>query len=122
MALAAATAVLHGIDPGTSFLIGEGLLFTWWMCGIYTGLFRQELQRKYHLKNSPCDPCMVHCCMHWCALCQEHREMKGRLVDDVIMPMTVVNPPPVQAMQLPENNTSSSDKNTGQAHLQMEPL
>ncbi|CAA7399737.1 unnamed protein product [Spirodela intermedia] len=98
MALAAVTALIHGIDPGTSFLIGEGLLFTWWMCGIYTGLFRQSLQKKYHLKNSPCDPCMVHCCLHWCAICQEHREMRGRLSDDMIMPMTVINPPAVQEM------------------------
>lgn len=50
MALAAATALFHGIDPKTSFLICEGLLFAWWMCGIYTGLFRQSLQKKYHLK------------------------------------------------------------------------
>ena len=50
MALAAATAIFHGIEPGTAFLIGEGLLFTWWMCGIYTGLVRQSLQKKYHLK------------------------------------------------------------------------
>ncbi|KAL6972552.1 Cell number regulator 6 [Sarracenia purpurea var. burkii] len=57
IALAAATAIFHGIDPRTSFLICEGLLFSWWMCGIYTGLFRQSLQKKYHLKNSPCDPC-----------------------------------------------------------------
>ncbi|GMP69906.1 hypothetical protein CsSME_00028989 [Camellia sinensis var. sinensis] len=49
-ALAAATAFFHGIDPRTSFLICEGLLFGWWMCGIYTGLFRQSLQKKYHLK------------------------------------------------------------------------
>lgn len=38
------------IDPGTCCLIWECLLLTWWMCGIYTGLFRQELQRKYHLQ------------------------------------------------------------------------
>lgn len=50
IALAAATAVFHGIDPRTAFLICEGLLFSWWMCGIYTGLFRQSLQKKYHLK------------------------------------------------------------------------
>lgn len=51
IALAVATAACHGIiDPSTSFLIGEGLLFGWWMCGIYTGLFRQSLQKKYHLK------------------------------------------------------------------------
>ena len=46
IALAAATAIFHGIDPRTSFLIGEGLLFSWWMCGIYTGLIRQQVQKK----------------------------------------------------------------------------
>lgn len=61
IALAVATAFINGIDPETSFLIAEGLFFTWWMCGIYTGLFRQSLQKKYHLKvflfasNSYCD-------------------------------------------------------------------
>lgn len=50
MAVAAATAIIHGVDPRTSFLICEGLLFAWWMCGIYTGLVRQSLQKKYHLK------------------------------------------------------------------------
>lgn len=50
VALAAATAVFHGIDPRTSFLICEGLFFAWWMCGIYTGNLRQNLQKKYHLK------------------------------------------------------------------------
>lgn len=50
LTLAAATALFHGIDPRTSFLICEGLLFTWWMCAIYTGLFRQSLQKQYHLK------------------------------------------------------------------------
>ncbi|KAL6321810.1 hypothetical protein AAG906_035507 [Vitis piasezkii] len=104
IALAIGTGVFHGIDPRTSFLICEGLLFAWWMCGIYTGLVRQSLQKKYHLQNSPCDPCMVHCCMHWCALCQEHREIKGRLSEDLVMPMTIVNPPPVQEMNSEENN------------------
>ncbi|XP_075524567.1 cell number regulator 6-like [Primulina tabacum] len=99
LALAAATAALHGfIDPGTTCLILEGLFFSWWMCGIYTGIVRQSLQKKYHLENSPCDPCMVHCCMHWCAICQEHREMKAHLEDDSITPMAIVNPPHVQEM------------------------
>ncbi|KAJ7010949.1 cell number regulator 6-like [Populus alba x Populus x berolinensis] len=122
LALAAATAVFHGIDPRTSFLICEGLLFAWWMCGVYTGLVRQSLQKKYHLKNSPCDPCMVHCCMHWCALCQEHREMKGRLSDNFVIPMTVVNPPLVQEMSATienQDSTLSSDKGTS---LEMQPL
>ncbi|XP_050203289.1 cell number regulator 6 [Mercurialis annua] len=107
LALAAATAFFHGIDPKTSFLICEGLFFAWWMCGIYTGLFRQSLQKKYHLKDSPCDPCLVHCCLHWCALCQEHREMKSRLSDNSAMQMTVVNPPPVQQMNSDENSSAS---------------
>ena len=50
IALATATAIFNGIDPSTSFLICEGLFFAWWMCGIYTGLVRQTLQKKYHLK------------------------------------------------------------------------
>jgi Cys-rich protein (TIGR01571 family) len=50
IALGAATVALHGIDPSMASLVAEGLLFAWWMCGIYTGLFRQELQKKYHLQ------------------------------------------------------------------------
>ncbi|PKI54517.1 cell number regulator 6-like [Punica granatum] len=125
IALAAATAFFHGIDPHTSFLICEGLLFAWWMCGIYTGLVRQSLQKKYHLKNSPCDPCLVHCCMHWCALCQEHREMKSRLSDNVVLPMTIVNPPPVQEMnserdpQPPAPAPASTDNSSGE-HTKLE--
>ncbi|KAG6780909.1 hypothetical protein POTOM_013788 [Populus tomentosa] len=122
IALAAATAVFHGIDPSTSFLICEGLLFAWWMCGIYTGLVRQSLQKKYHLKNSPCDPCMVHCCMHWCALCQEHREMKGRLSDNFVMPMTIVNPPPVQEMSATTENQDSAPSSEKSTTLEMQPL
>jgi Cys-rich protein (TIGR01571 family) len=98
IALGCVTLALHGLNPKAVFLIGEGLVFAWWMCGIYTGLFRQELQRKYHLQNKPCDPCMVHCCLHWCALCQEHREMQGRLSDNLVTPMTVINPPEPQEM------------------------
>ncbi|GJP31503.1 hypothetical protein CLOM_g12571 [Closterium sp. NIES-68] len=84
------------VDPQTLFLLGETLFFAWWMCGIYTGLFRQELQKKYHLKNAPCDPCCVHCCLHPCALCQEHREMVLRLpaLDEGVS----LNPPPQQEM------------------------
>lgn len=126
IALAVATAVCHGIDPGTSFLIGEGLLFGWWMCGIYTGLFRQSLQKKYHLKNSPCDPCLAHCCLHWCALCQEHREMKNRLSDNSAMPMTIVNPPPIQEMNAAASDSResvpSSANNSEQTNLEIQAL
>ncbi|KAJ8900363.1 hypothetical protein K2173_025003 [Erythroxylum novogranatense] len=109
---AAATALFHGIDPKTSFLICEALFFCWWMCGIYTGLFRQSLQKKYHLKDSPCDPCLVHCCVHWCALCQEHREMKNHLSDNVDVQITVVNPPPTQQMKSVDNRASASSSSS----------
>ncbi|XP_004307812.1 PREDICTED: cell number regulator 6 [Fragaria vesca subsp. vesca] len=129
MAVAAATAIFYGVEPRTSFLICEGLVFAWWMCGVYTGLVRQSLQKKYHLKNSPCDPCLVHCCLHWCALCQEHREMKGRLSESSVMPMTVVNPPPVQQMNKPadDNNNEdsaapSSTSNNGHTNMEMQAL
>lgn len=151
--LAILTAIFHGMDPRTSFLIGEGLVFSWWLCATYTGIFRQELQRKYHLKvqfvhcflcysqfylvpfgtlvyladifllclfqNSPCDPCMVHCCLHWCANCQEHRERRGRLAENSAVPMTVVNPPPVQEMSMPENHASVAPE-SGAANVEHE--
>ncbi|KAK2650692.1 hypothetical protein Ddye_018181 [Dipteronia dyeriana] len=125
MALAAATALFHGVDPRTSFLICESLFFAWWMCGIYTGLFRQSLQKKYHLKNSPCDPCLVHCCFHWCALCQEHREMKNHLSDNAETSMTVVSPPQTQEMNTCENRESATAPSTGyegHTNLELQPV
>ncbi|XVF22824.1 hypothetical protein REPUB_Repub12eG0204200 [Reevesia pubescens] len=119
MVVAGATLLFHGIDPKTSFLICETLVFAWWLCGIYNGLFRQSLQKKYHLKNAPCDPCMVHCCLHWCALCQEHREMRNHLFDNTETQMTIVEPPPVQEMnsddqkQEPASSSSSSSSSSG---------
>ncbi|PWA69437.1 PLAC8 family protein [Artemisia annua] len=123
LVLAATTAAFHGfIDPGTQSLLCEGLLFSWWMCGVYTESVRKMLQKKYHLENSPCEPCLVHCCLHWCAVCQEHREMKARLDDNFVMPMTLVNAPPVQ--QMSSSSTSSSSANVHEHHtnLQMQAL
>ncbi|KAM1230289.1 hypothetical protein ACFX2I_040467 [Malus domestica] len=116
IAVAAATAFFHGVDPKTSVLICETLLFAWWMCAIYTGLFRQSLQKKYHLKDSPCDPCMVHCCMHWCALCQEHREMRNHLSDNTTTTMTVVSPPPVQEMDSGEKKDAEASSSESPDH------
>ncbi|CAM8935474.1 unnamed protein product [Rhodiola kirilowii] len=125
----ATTVMFHGIDPRTSCLILEGLFFTWWLCGIYTGINRESLQKKYHLKDSPCDPCMVHCCLHPCALCQEHREMKSRLSDNVDMTTTVINPPPHQAMstrQTKNKDSKSSSEGREDHHasteLQLQPV
>ncbi|XP_058739491.1 cell number regulator 6 [Vicia villosa] len=127
MALAVATAFLNGIDPETSCLIAEGLFFTWWMCGIYTGLFRQSLQKQYHLKDSPCDPCMVHCCLHWCAICQEHREMRNHLPDNTNSDGTIINPPPVQEITSDLNKESTSSPKSSKIddeenNLQIQPI
>ncbi|KAH7855524.1 hypothetical protein Vadar_025834 [Vaccinium darrowii] len=126
IALAAAMAAFHGIDPYISAFLCEGLLFSWGICVICTGQSRLNLQWKYHLENSPCNPWMVHCCMHWCAMCQEHREMKGRLSEDVAMPMTVVTPPPVQEMNSATNDNNGtsppSAKSTGHTSLEMQAL
>ncbi|KAL6642691.1 hypothetical protein ACP70R_020872 [Stipagrostis hirtigluma subsp. patula] len=107
IALAVLTAAFHGVAPEVSYLIGEGLVCGWMLSATYLGLFRQDLQKKYHLKNSPCDFCLVHCCLHWCAICQEHRERKARLADHSIVPVTIVNPPPVQEMSMAENRPSA---------------
>ncbi|KAL1565193.1 Cell number regulator 6, variant 2 [Salvia divinorum] len=106
IAFAAATAALHGfIDPRTTFLIGEGLFFGWWMCGIYTGLVRHSLQKKYHLK--------------------EHREMKSRLSEYSVEPMTMVNPPPVQEMNAADegrDSASTSANGNDQVKVEMQAL
>ncbi|XBJ17490.1 hypothetical protein VPH35_008883 [Triticum aestivum] len=99
----------------TSVLIGEGLVFGWWLCSIYTGNFRQQLQRRYHLENSPCYPSIVHCCFHLCANCQEHRERKGRLAESSAAPMTIINPPPLQEMSMAENNAPTSENEASKA-------
>ncbi|XWS35634.1 hypothetical protein CRYUN_Cryun20dG0013700 [Craigia yunnanensis] len=124
MVVAGATLLFHGIDPKTSFLICETLVFAWWLCGIYNCLFRQSLQKKYHLKNSPCDPCIVHCCLHWCALCQEHREMKNHLCDNSEMQMTIVKPPPVQEMNSddPKQEPAASSRNGEHTKLEIQPV
>lgn len=124
--LAAAVALFYGYNPYISALLCEGLLFSWGICALCTGTFRLLVQRKYHLENSPCNPWMVHCCMHWCAMCQEHREMKGRLSEDVAMPMTVITPPPVQEMNSATNDNNGtsppSAKSTGHTSLEMQAL
>ncbi|XP_037412769.1 cell number regulator 6-like [Triticum dicoccoides] len=115
IALAILTAIFHGVDPDTSILIGEGLVCSWWICSQYTGIIREKLQKKYHLENSPCDPCIVHCCFHYCANCQEHRERKGRLAENSVVPMTVVNPPTLQEMSMAENNAPTSENEGSKA-------
>ncbi|KAL7125912.1 hypothetical protein ABFS83_14G148400 [Erythranthe nasuta] len=139
IALAVTTAACSGvIDPDTVCLLTEGLLFAWWVCAIYTGMGRQLLQRKYHLKDAPCDPCLVHCCLHWCAICQEHREMRNHLSEGATSSEdTIVNPPQLQEMMNvnaddhkrsndnhdhASSSTSGEGSGAGQNNLQLQPV
>lgn len=77
------------------------------------------------VQDSPCDPCMVHCCLHWCALCQEHREIKGRPIDNTTTLATIVDPPLVQemdAIQDKKSSSSSSEEIADHNNLQIQPL
>lgn len=62
------------------------------------------------MQDAPCDPCMVHCCMHRCAICQEHREMKHHLSEDPNSDSTIVDPPQLQRMNVTEKPSSSSSR------------
>lgn len=63
--------------------------------------------------------------MHWCALCQEHREMKGRLSDSFFSETTIVNAPPIQEMKStddkehPETSSSANSKEHTGLELQV---
>lgn len=47
--------------------------------------------------------------------------MKGRLSDNVVMPMTIINPPPVQEMNMNENeNQEAPSSEYGVEHASLE--
>nr|POE62709.1 cell number regulator 4 [Quercus suber] len=53
---------------------------------LYACTYRNKLRRHFELPEQPCGPC-GDCCVHhlccFCALCQEHRELKNRHMDPV---------------------------------------
>ncbi|TKW03892.1 hypothetical protein SEVIR_7G072900v4 [Setaria viridis] len=109
LAILTLTGVLNGVlDPHLSYLIGEGLLSCWIISCACLSSPRENLQKKYHLKDSPCNPWLVHGTLHCCAICQEHRERKGRLDAQSVAPATIMNPPPVQEMSMAEIGPSAS--------------
>ncbi|GJV68781.1 hypothetical protein Tco_1333510 [Tanacetum coccineum] len=71
------------VDKGTTSCGVHGALysilclFTGCQC-IYSCIYRSKLRHQYMLTEQPCNDCLVHCCCEWCALCQEHRELKYR--------------------------------------------
>ncbi|OMO99776.1 hypothetical protein COLO4_13089 [Corchorus olitorius] len=42
---------------------------------------RRTLRRDFGLKSSPCPDFCVHCFCHYCALCQEYRELQNHGFD-----------------------------------------
>ncbi|GAB2233376.1 hypothetical protein Drorol1_Dr00002598 [Drosera rotundifolia] len=113
LAVAAATAFMNGADPNMPYQVLQCLLIAWACCANCGDISRQSLQEKYHLENTPCHPCLVHSCfcLHWCALCQEHRELSLHRPDYAISPMT---PPPVQQM-CASGDPATSSANRGRA-------
>ncbi|XVF43587.1 hypothetical protein PTKIN_Ptkin02bG0051500 [Pterospermum kingtungense] len=43
--------------------------------------YRRKLREEYGLKSSPCHDFFVHCFCHYCALCQEYRELRNQGFD-----------------------------------------
>ncbi|XWS34461.1 hypothetical protein CRYUN_Cryun21dG0040500 [Craigia yunnanensis] len=59
-------------------LAGCGLSF------IYACYYRQKFRHLYGLEASPCHDICVHRFCHYCALCQEHRELRNQGFDMTI--------------------------------------
>ncbi|PPS16325.1 hypothetical protein GOBAR_AA04243 [Gossypium barbadense] len=55
-------------------IINKGSIF---LPSIFYGcIHRRRLRGQYGLKQSPCNDFLVHCFCHYCALCQEYRQLK----------------------------------------------
>ncbi|XP_021293403.1 cell number regulator 2-like [Herrania umbratica] len=48
---------------------------------LYGCYYRRKLRQQYGLKASPCHDYCVHCFCHYCALCQEYRELRNQGFD-----------------------------------------
>ncbi|XP_022776444.1 cell number regulator 2-like [Durio zibethinus] len=45
---------------------------------LYGCHYRRKLRHEYGLESSPCPDLCVHCFCHYCALCQEYRELRNQ--------------------------------------------
>ncbi|XP_026434597.1 protein PLANT CADMIUM RESISTANCE 7-like isoform X2 [Papaver somniferum] len=48
---------------------------------LYSCCYRSELRAQYDLEEAPCVDCLVHFFCEFCALCQEHRELRNHGFD-----------------------------------------
>eukprot|EP00210_Caulerpa_lentillifera_P007324 g7000.t1 len=65
----------EGIDPCLAYCIIMTISACTLQC-LYAYSTRTDIRRKYDLAEQPCDDCLTHVCCHFCALCQEYRELK----------------------------------------------
>ncbi|KAJ0048840.1 hypothetical protein Pint_16470 [Pistacia integerrima] len=69
---------------GMCLAIGLGIgLCCKWKYGLckQTADYRTKLRKKFNLPQSPAPDWAAHLCCHWCALCQEYRELQSRGFD-----------------------------------------
>lgn len=83
---------------------------------------RKDMRRKYNLVDAPCNDCCVHCCCHICALCQENRELRAKMVGvvptrDPVQAMPNVHQVPVMPMEypIPDSQMVYSEKSSSVA-------
>ncbi|XP_044490638.1 protein PLANT CADMIUM RESISTANCE 11-like [Mangifera indica] len=74
------------VDKGSSSCGVTGALCTLICCVTcspccFTCFYRSKMRKQYMLHKKPCCDCLVHCCCMYCALCQEHRELRNRGFD-----------------------------------------
>ncbi|KAK8537338.1 hypothetical protein V6N12_043504 [Hibiscus sabdariffa] len=77
-------------------IISKGRVSCWENCVLYVlvhhllGLFpsvlcgcvyRRKMREEFGLKQGPCHDFFVHCFCHYCALCQEYRELENQGFD-----------------------------------------
>ncbi|KAK6252252.1 hypothetical protein QUC31_013972 [Theobroma cacao] len=51
---------------------------------LYGCYYRKKFRHQYGLEPSPCPDICVHCFCHYCALCQEQREIRNQGYDMII--------------------------------------
>ncbi|KAJ3695884.1 hypothetical protein LUZ60_001261 [Juncus effusus] len=73
------------IDKGSCSCVFSGavygLLCTMGLGCLYSCFYRSKMRSQYDLDEGPLPDCLVHFCCEYCALCQEHRELKNRGFD-----------------------------------------
>ncbi|GMH37515.1 hypothetical protein BSKO_05388 [Bryopsis sp. KO-2023] len=109
-------SMLHGHDKSMRDDVDPCMMYTTLMilsgCTLqclYAYGTRTDIRRKYNLEEQPCGDCMTHVFCHFCALCQEYRELKARPLTPWPLPAIDAQPlPPQHLHQQPTSPMSLS--------------